>query len=161
MLTKISFYGYLFMKPASKIIRYDILWRNDRKYLLKHTVLNPHYKNPSAHIAVTIYENLHDCIAAIVNNFRNKEIEMKVYKKLEFTPEAGPTYEPLIDELEYAITKKSIKSFSVFGHICKYKPQTAAKELLKSMGYFVLTTHPPHVYVLDDFIKKELLEPHQ
>jgi hypothetical protein len=134
--------------------RYDILWKDNNKYLLKHTKLNGDYKNETQQIAVTVYDHLIDAIADVILRLRNLEVENRVYKKLTVTEQLDESYQPLLYQLEEAINK-GIKSFSLFGHACKYRPQTSASNFLKSMGYFILTTKAPHVYLLDDFIKKE------
>jgi hypothetical protein len=156
VVNKVSFYGYLFNKPAHQIIRYDILWgKTDHKYLLKHTLLDRNYKNPSDEITVMVYNSLIDCLSGVIGRFRNIEIENGVYKRLKPATELHESYAPLIDELSEAINRKQIKSFSIFRHLCKYKPQTTAKQLLRSMGIFILTTKRPHLYVLHDFIMTE------
>jgi hypothetical protein len=156
MLNKISFYGYLFHKSVDKIILYDILWKNKDKYLLKYTLLDRNYKNPTDEIIVMVYDSLSKCIAAIIGRLRNHEVEMGVYKNLKTVIKLDEIYQPLLSEIEETVLTNGAKSFSFFGHICKYKPQTLAKEFLKSMGYFTITSKRPHIYVLDEFVKKEL-----
>jgi hypothetical protein len=155
MVNKVSFYGYLLHKPADRIIRYDILWKSDNKYLLKHTLLDRNYKNPTDNIVVMVYSSLSACVAGVIGKFRNMEVENGVYKRLRPVIELHESYRPLIDELCDSIAKKHVRSFSFFGHLCKYKPQTPAKRFLLSLGIFILTTKRPHVYVLHDFIVKE------
>jgi hypothetical protein len=155
VINKVSFYCYLFSKPFDRIIRYDVLWKDGDKFLLKHTQLDRDYTNRTQQIVVTVYDSLHDAIAGIIIRLRNLEVEARVYKKLKITDDLDASYEQLIHELEEAARENHLKSFSLFGHICKFRPQTAAKNFLKSMGYFVLTTKRPHIYILDDFIKKE------
>jgi hypothetical protein len=155
MINKVSFYGYLFQEPPDKIIRYDILWKADDKFLLKHTLLDSDFKNPSDKMVVMVYDSLFACLSGIIGKFRNLEVEHGIYKHLKPVIELGDAYEPLIHELHDSIMKEQVKSFSVFGHLKKYKPQAAANKILLSMGYFVLTTKRPHVYVLDDFIMQE------
>jgi hypothetical protein len=156
LITKVSFYGYLFRRPADQIIRYDILWKTDNKYLLKHTLLDWNYKNPTDDIVVMVYNSLPDCLAGIIGRLRNMEVENGVYKRLKPVTELDEHYRPLINELDDAITRKYIHSFSFFGHLCKYKPQATARQLLRSLGIFILTTKRPHLYVLHDFISKEV-----
>jgi hypothetical protein len=161
MHRKVSFYCYLFTKPADTIIRYDILWKNDKKFLLKSTVLYPNFKSATEDIVVMVFETLSAAVSGIIGRLRNSEIGYRVYKDLAAVDHLDSVYKPWLQELVDAIIEKNITSFSLFGNITKYKPQTAAKEFLKSMGYFVLTTQRPHVYVLDDFIQKEKAQLHQ
>jgi hypothetical protein len=79
-----------------------------------------------------------------------------VYKNLKVTDDLAKFYEPFIDELEHAIIADHVATFSLFGHLCKYKPQTAARDFLKSMGYFTLNTKRPRLFILDEFIRQEL-----
>jgi hypothetical protein len=162
MFSKVSFYGYLFLEPVESIIRYDILWGGARQYLLKRTMLNENYENPSEEIAVMVYKSLESCIAGVLGRFRNHEIEMGLYKKLNPADQLPAMYAGLLEELQRSVRKNRIRSFSIFGNICKYKTQTAAREFLNHMGYFILTTKPPHVYVLEDILKVEvgLLQDH-
>jgi hypothetical protein len=136
-------------------VGYDILWKADNKYLLKHTLLDRNYKNPTDDIVVMVYKTLRECLAAVIGRFRNMEIENRVYKQLQTVVELDECYTPLIDELLTSITKSHTRSFSFFGHLCKYKPQDGAKQFLRSLGIFVLTTKRPHLYVLHDFVMKE------
>jgi hypothetical protein len=154
MVNKVSFYCYLFYKPFDRIARYDILWKDNYRYLLKHTQLNGEYANETQQIAVTVYEQLSEAITEVILRLRNLEVETRVYKKLTPIDHLDEAYQPLLFQLEEAVSR-GVKSFSIFGHVCKYRPQTAASNFLKSMGYFILTTKAPHVYVLDDFVKKE------
>jgi hypothetical protein len=155
MLLKVSFYGYLFLHPEDSVIRYDILSGNNKKYLLKSTVLDAKYENPTEDITVMVYQTLRECLEGIIGRFRNHEIELHVYEDLQPVLTLASPYEPLLGELEESIMKNKVSSFTIFGDIRKYKPQTAAREFLKKMGYFILSTKPPHVYVLDDFIREE------
>jgi hypothetical protein len=123
---------------------------------LKHTLLDWNYKNPTDDIVVMVYNALPDCLKAIIGRFRNLEVENGVYKQLKPVTELDEHYRPLIDELYDSIAARNIRSFSFFGHLCKYKPQANARQFLRSLGIFILTTKPPHMYVLHDFIVKEL-----
>jgi hypothetical protein len=161
MHRKVSFYCYLFAKPVDTIIRYEILWKDDKKYLLKSTMLYPNFKSATEDIVVMVFESLSATVSGIIGRLRNSEIGYRVYKDLLPEDQLDLVYRPWVQELLEAIIEKNIMSFSLFGNIAKYKPQTAAKEFLKSMGYFVLTTQRPHVYVLDDFIQKEKAQLHQ
>jgi hypothetical protein len=136
-------------------MRYDILWKTGDKYLLKHTFLDRDYKNESQQIVVTVYDTLNHAIKGVILKLRNIEVENCVYKRLKITDDLDDTYTQLIHELEEAVNANHLKSFSLFGHLCKYRPQTAARNFLKSMGYFLLSTKRPHIYILDDFIKQE------
>jgi hypothetical protein len=155
VINKISFYCYLFLKPFDKIIRYDILWKDGEKYLLKQTHLNRDYKNESQHITVKVFDSLVHAIGGVILELRNTEIECGVYKKLNLSYELDESYNNLLHDLEEAVTTKNIRSFSMFGHLCKFRPETTARNFLKSLGYFLLTTKRPHIYVLDDYIKGE------
>jgi hypothetical protein len=158
---KVSFYCYLFSKPADSIIRFDILWkRNNKKFLLKSTVLYPNFKSATEDIVVMVYESLPATVSGIIGHLRNSEIGHRLYKHLRPSDQLDSAYEPLIRELMESILEKNITSFSFFGCISKYRPQTPAKEFLKTMGYFVLSTKRPHVYVLEEFIRKENLQVH-
>jgi hypothetical protein len=84
VINKISFYCYLFLKPFDKILRYDILWKDGEKYLLKQTHLNRDYKNESQQIAVKVFDSLIHAIAGVILELRNTEIEYGVYKNLKF-----------------------------------------------------------------------------
>jgi hypothetical protein len=155
VIKKVTFYGYLFYKPFDRICQYDILWKSEEKFLLKKTQIDTNYVNDTQQITVTVFDNIRDAIAAIILQLRNLEIESRVYKKLKPMDSLDEVYEPLLALLQQAISAK-IKSFAFFGHLCKFRPQTSAKNFLQSMGYFMLTTRPPHLYVLDDFVKNEL-----
>jgi hypothetical protein len=155
-MNKVSVFCYLFLKPYDKIIRYDMLWKNEEKYLLKHTQFAKAEENMPVRMTVSIYESLFQTIASILVSLRNVEIENGVYKTLETSDHLLHEYEQLAIEIEQAIVSGKIRSFSMFGHLCKYRPQTSARSFVKSMGYFMLSTRRPHVYVLDDFIKKEV-----
>jgi hypothetical protein len=156
MINRISFYGYLFDKQVEHIMRYEILFKSEDKFLVKHTCIDTNFKNPTAEISVTLCHSLSDSISTVVKNFRDQEIQNGVYKELEPGETLPDVYAPLIDELRQACEIKGVISFTFFGHMCKYKPRTAAKTFLSSMGYLVPTTKKPHVYVLDDFIRHEL-----
>jgi hypothetical protein len=156
MINRISFFGYLFDKQVDHIIRYEILFRCNDKFLLKHTCIDANFKNPTSEVTVVLSKSLAHCISSVVKNFRDKEVQNGVYKELEVEEKLSPTYEPLVRELCSACEDRGVISFSVFGHLCKYKPRTAARNFLASMGYFVPMTKRPHLYVLDDFIKEEL-----
>jgi hypothetical protein len=134
---------------------YDILFKNPKKYLLKSTQLDLDYKNPTEDIVVMVYDDLFNCIAGIIGRLRNTELQLNLYKKLQPVNELPDVYHPLVKEFEESVLSKDIKSFSIFGNLKKYKPQSKAKELLKHMGYFILTTKRPHVYVLEEFIREE------
>jgi hypothetical protein len=155
VIRKVSFYGYLFGNPFDTILRYDILWKDSDKYLLKYTQLDREYKNQSQHISVTVHDSIAQAIGAVILRLRNKEVENRVYEDLTVTDRLSKLYEPFIDELEQAMVINHVATFSLFGNVCKYKPQTAARNFLKSMGYFILTTKRPHVYILDEFIRQE------
>jgi hypothetical protein len=155
VIKKVTFYGYLFYKPFDRIFQYDILWKSENKFLLKKTQIDTNYVNNTQQIAVTVFDNLHDAIAATILQLRNLEVESRVYKKLKPMEILDEVYEPLLAQLQQAILA-GIKSFAFFGHLCKFRPHTSAKNFLQSMGYFMLTTRPPHLYVLDDFVKNEL-----
>jgi hypothetical protein len=155
VVNKVSFYGYLFDKPEDQIIRYDILWKTNNKYLLKHTLLDRNGKNPTDNIVVMVYDSLPACLLGVIGKFRNMEVENRVYKHLKPVVKLDDCYGPLIDELHDSIVNKQIQSFSLFGHLCKYKPQSKAKQFLRSLGVFVLTTKRPHLYVLHDFMSTE------
>jgi len=156
MLNKVSLYAYLFTTPVDRIFRYDVLWRNNDKLLVKQTVLDANLNNTTEEVSVRVCDSLAHCIEEIIRELRNSEISMRVYKRLSPSAALDPVYEDFIRELCDNFTNNKIKSISLFGHLCKYKPQTVAKDYLKSMGYFILSTKPPHVYVLDDFVKKEM-----
>jgi hypothetical protein len=156
MINRISFYGYLFDHEVEQIIRYEILFKRDDKFLLKHTCVDANFKNPTAEVMVSLCGSLSECISAIVKNFRNQEIENGVYKELAIEQHLPKEYDPLINELRDACVKNGVISFSFFGHLCKYKPRTAARNFLASLGYLIPTTKKPHLYVLDDYIKIEL-----
>jgi hypothetical protein len=113
VVNKVSFYGYLFNKQEDQIIRYDILWKGDNKYLLKHTLLDWNYKNPTDNIVVMVYDSLHECISGIIGRFRNMEVGNGVYKKLEPVTGLSEIYRPLIDELVNSITEKHIRIFPI------------------------------------------------
>jgi hypothetical protein len=63
----------------------------------------------------------------VITGLRNIEIENRVYKMLETLNYLHPMYDELVHELEEAVVARNIKSFSLFGHLCKYKPQSAAR----------------------------------
>jgi hypothetical protein len=86
---------------------------------------------------------------------------MGLYKGLQPETALPEVYHPLLDSLENCITKNAIGSFSVFGNLLKYRNRNDAREFLKSLGYFVPNTTPPHVYVLEDFIRLESSRIHQ
>jgi hypothetical protein len=155
MISKVSFYRYFFCPVVDCVMCYDILFKNAKKYLLKSTRLDMDYKNPTDDIVVMVYNNLTDCIAGIIGRFRNSEVEHGLYKKLQTVSELPSVYGSLVNEMEIAILTKGIRSFSIFGNPKKYKPQSAANELLKQMGYFILSTKRPHVYVLEEFVRQE------
>jgi hypothetical protein len=159
---KVSFYCYLFSKPADSIIRYDILWRRDKKkFLLKSSILYPNFKSATEDIVVMVYETLQATVYGIIGRLRNIEIGYRVYKNLQPSDQLDPIYDPLIQELLQSILERNIMSFSLFGCVSKYRPQNAARDFLKTMGYFVLSTKPPHVYVLEDIARKENQRHHQ
>jgi hypothetical protein len=155
MLTKISFYGYLFADAVEDIIRYDILWRSGNKYLIKSTLLNLDYENSHQDVTVNVHGSLSRCIAGIVLKFRNLEVATNLYEGLQTTESLPAVYSPWISDLEKLILEKQILSFSLFGNGKKYVSQRAVKTIIRDMGYFVLCTRPPHLYVLDDFIQQE------
>jgi hypothetical protein len=161
MFSKVSFYGYLFLQNVDTIIRYDILWRGSAKYLLKSTILNKNHENSSEEIMVMVFENLRGCLHAILGRLRNHEVEMGLYKNLNPETALPQVYDPLVDKLEDYITKKAIGSFSFFGNLLKYPTRSDAREFLKSLGYFVLNTTEPHIYVMEDFIRQEAATLHQ
>jgi hypothetical protein len=156
MINKISFYGYLFDMQVETITRYEILFKRNDKFLLKHTSIDSNFRNPTAEVTVTLCDSLSHCISTIVKNLRDQEVRNGVYKELAIEEELPKIYDPLINELREACEVKGVISFSIFGHLCKYRPRTAARTFLASMGYLVPTTKKPHLYVLDDFIKSEL-----
>jgi hypothetical protein len=155
VINKVSFYCYLFLKPHDRIARYDILWGRGDRYLLKYCDLNPDFSNQAQKLAVTVYNSLPESLASIILQLRNLEVQQRVYKHLQPAEALDDCYDALIKEFADSIHNQNIKSFSVFGHTCKFRPLATAKNFLKSMGYFVLTSKRPHVYVLDDFIKIE------
>src|SRR5438128_1220007 len=97
---KVSFYCYLFSKPADSIIRYDILWRRDKKkFLLKSSILYPNFKSATEDIVVMVYETLQATVYGIIGRLRNIEISYRVYKNLQPADQLDPIYDPLIQEL--------------------------------------------------------------
>jgi hypothetical protein len=156
MINRISFFGYLFDKPVEHIIRYEILFKRDDRFLLKHTCIDANFENPSAEVSVSLCESFKECISIVVKNFRDLEVKNGVYRELEMEAELSKTYDALIHELSEACQVNGVISFSLFGHLCKYWPRSPASSFLASMGYLIPTTKKPHVYVLDDFIKVEI-----
>jgi hypothetical protein len=134
VISKISFYCYFFAETFDCVCRYDILWSFGNRFLVKHTEVDTTLNNPSREVTAFVYYSLTEAIEAIIRDLRNAEIQYHVYKKLRFSSTLDDAYRPLVEELEQAIRFRNIKSFSMFGHLCKYKPQTEAKNFLKSMG---------------------------
>jgi hypothetical protein len=159
-MSKITFYCYLFFKSYDKIGRYDILWKTGDRFLLKYTPLDKEYTNPSQYIAVKIFRSLTEAMSYIIIELRNLEIESRVYQNLNTSQKLNEVYDPLVHQLERSI-QNNIKSFSIFGNISKFSPQTAARRFLKSMGYFLVVTKPPHLYVLKDVIEREQADSEQ
>jgi hypothetical protein len=144
------------MDPPESIIRYDILWRSNAKHLLKSTLLDRDYKNPTEEIVVMVYDSLKNCISGIIGRFRNMEIQSRAYESLQPVDQLSALYDPLVNELMESVMHNNISSFSFFGKLSKYNPQTRANDYLHSLGYFVLSTNRPYMYVLEDFIKAEI-----
>jgi hypothetical protein len=155
-INKASFYCYLFLQPVDRILRFDILWATGEKYLLKETHLDNDYKNSSEEISATVHDSISNALGEVILRLRNSEIRNGVYENLKTSDSLNATYKSLIIELEEAIVLKHITAFSMFGHLCKFRPQATAINFIKSLGHFILATRPPHVYVLDDYVKKEL-----
>ncbi len=160
MINKISFHGYLFKEQPGHIIRYEILFRSERKFLVKYTCLDGTYVNPTAEITVNLCQTLPEAIAVIINFLRTEEIEHGVYKELTRSDKLPEYYHPLVDELSSFCRDKGVRTFTFFGHLCKYRPRTAARNVLASMGYLVPSTKRPHIYVLDEFVREELATIH-
>ncbi len=156
MINKISFYGYFFSRSPEWIIRYDILYRGKTKFLLKYTLLDHDYNNPTQDVLVMVYQSLAQCIAAVVGRFRNLELEFGLYKPL--TPEAdlAKVYNELIREIEQTLSTSRTGSFSFFGNRKKYQSQSLVNKVLKEMGYLTMTTRKPYLYVLDDYVREEI-----
>lgn len=154
MFNKISFYCYLFDQPPDRILCYD-LFREAAVYKLKRTTLDSNYKNPTDQVSITTYKTLPDCVADITGRLVKLEIKHGVYKKTDPLCDLTLQGQKLTDQITHLIETKHIRSFSIFGQIKKYNPRTPAIAFLRSMGYFILITLPPHVFVLDDFIDKE------
>jgi hypothetical protein len=117
MFSRVSFYGCPFFHPFECIIRYDILWRGSKKYLLKRSVLNEDYENTSEEITVMVYSSSENCSAGIIRRFRNHEIETLLYQKLKPVDKLPQEYQPLLAELKHSITAGGIKSFGIFGNL--------------------------------------------
>jgi hypothetical protein len=156
MIKKVSFYGYFFTHRFDRITTYEILWKHPHQLLLKSLTLDINYSNPADEFVVMVYDVLHNCLAGIIGRLRNNEIEQGLYRPLQPVDKLPDLYEPLIMELENSILKNNINCFSIFGSPQKYKTQTAANKLLNDMGYFVLNTRSPHLYVLEDYIRLEM-----
>jgi hypothetical protein len=156
MLNKITLYGYFFTAQYEDITTYDILWKGPENYLLKMTTLDLNFHNQREEIVVMVYDKLYQCFAGVIGRLRNTEIEMGLYKTLSKVDQLPDLYRPLALDMEAFVLRENISCFSIFGNIKKYKSQTAAKELMKKMGYFVLSTNPPHIYLLDDYIRTEV-----
>jgi hypothetical protein len=152
---KVSFYCYFFSSTVERIDRYDILWKERTKYLLKHTSLDNYYQVTSDDVIVMIYPTLSKCIECIIGRLRNTELQLGLYEDLAISHELPDTYQPLVAELCRYVEHEGIKSFSIFGGIKKYKPYTAARKLLNDRGIFLLYTKKPHLYLLEDFIREE------
>ena len=155
MLNKITFYGYFFTHEYDRITAYDILWREPQNFLLKTTSIDLEFADQSEEIVVMVYDLLYSCLAAIIGRLRNSEIEMGLYKPLEMLDQLPDNYRPLLAELEESIIQKNTVCISIFGNLNKYKSQAAAKDVLNKMGYMSLTTTPPHLYLLEDYIRQE------
>ncbi len=155
MYNKVSFYCYLFDQPADRILQYDILWNDPQKYILKQLILDANYKNRSEEVIVMVYNSLPASIRGIVGRLKNLEVKQGVYQKPDPLADLDNAYQSLVDPITSLILNKNIRTFSFFGQIKKYNPRTPANLFLRSMGYFILTTIPPHIYVLDDFLRKE------
>lgn len=155
MLTKITFYGYLFLYDVNSIIRYDILPSDQKKLTLKCCVVDPKFKNPTDEITVKTYDTLEESIEGIISRFRNCEITMRAYRNLRPAHRLNGSYKPFITNLARLIREEHIHVFSIFGRILKYSPQDPALALLRSMGYLFPITTPPHLYVLEDVMGQE------
>ena len=156
MINRISIYGYLFEKEVDHIVRHEILFKNGERFLIKRTCLNDNFENPTSEISVNLFGSLSECICAVIKHFRNQEVRNNVYSELQVEEQLSSSYDPLVEELNIACQRAGLVSFSFFGHLCKYKPSSAAKAFLASMGYLIPTTKRPHVYLMDDFIKEEI-----
>lgn len=155
MPNKVSLYCYLFDQPPDRILCYDLFREDVALYKLKRTTLDSNYKNPTDRISVTTYNTLSECITDITRKLLKLEIRHGIYKKADPLCDVAMQGQKLTDQITHLIETKHIRSFSIFGQIKKYNPRTPAIAFLRSMGYFILFTLPPHVFVLDDFVDKE------
>jgi hypothetical protein len=156
---KVSFYCYLFLDLPDRIKRFDILWKGKQKLLLKQSVLDKTCASTSDDINVQIFSSIETAISYIICSLRNLEIKGRVYNKLNWCPELPDIYQPWIHELIVAITQHDIKSFSLFGHLSKYRPQNDAKVFMRELGYLEVKSNPPHVYLFHDIIRAEIPQP--